>query len=67
VYMLAGSGQLKLGARMVPLKQGDAIYIPKGLTHSFRNTGDSRVEVIQIYSPAGPEERFRNWKTKQPQ
>jgi putative monooxygenase len=64
VYIFSGSGRLKIAGESYEIKEGDAVYIPQNTTHLFENTGKVPVDILQFYSPAGPEERFRNWKTK---
>lgn len=63
VYVVSGSGHLKIAAESYEVQEGDAIYIPRNTPHSFENTGKVPVSIIQLYSPSGPEERFRRWKT----
>jgi hypothetical protein len=38
-----------------------ALYLPAGLEHAVRVTGKDSVKAVQIYSPAGPEARFKAW------
>jgi mannose-6-phosphate isomerase-like protein (cupin superfamily) len=64
VYIFGGSGQLKIGRETTEVKEGDAIYIPRNTPHSFQNTGAVPVSILQMYTPAGPEERFRSWEPK---
>jgi putative monooxygenase len=54
-----GDGTMRLGDREVPVRAGSAIYVPPGMLHSFRGAGTARLRAIQIYAPAGPEQRFR--------
>lgn len=64
VYILSGSGHLKIATESFEVHGGDAVYIPQNTLHSFENTGELPVSVLQMYSPSGPEERFRSWTTK---
>jgi mannose-6-phosphate isomerase-like protein (cupin superfamily) len=64
VYLISGSGEFTMAGKTYSIQAGDAMYIPMKTVHSFHNTGKETVEVIQMYSPAGPEERFKNWKRK---
>jgi mannose-6-phosphate isomerase-like protein (cupin superfamily) len=64
VYILAGTGEIVLAGKKSMLKAGDVIQIPVGMNHAFRNTGSEEVDVIQVYSPPGPEERFKAWPIK---
>jgi quercetin dioxygenase-like cupin family protein len=64
VYILAGTGELVLDGKKSTLKAGDVIHVPVGMNHAFRNSGSETVDLIQIYSPPGPEERFKAWNIK---
>jgi len=64
VYILAGTGELVLDGKKSTVKAGDVIHVPVGMNHAFRNTGSETVDLIQIYSPPGPEERFKAWNIK---
>ena len=37
-----------------------AVHVPVGARHSFRVTSATPLEAVQFYTPAGPEQRFRN-------
>jgi mannose-6-phosphate isomerase-like protein (cupin superfamily) len=54
-----GSGVLTLGEREIPVRPGARFYIPAGVPHAFRGDGSSRLRAVQLYAPAGPEQRFR--------
>lgn len=54
-----GHGTLHLGERDIPVAAGARLYIPEGVEHSFTSDGTSRLHAIQLYAPAGPEQRFR--------
>jgi len=38
---------------------GESVFIPRGVTHSYRNVGDTDVAMLTIFSPAGMEGWFR--------
>jgi len=63
VYILSGSGKLVLNGAEQTVQAGDLIFIPPGVLHSFHNSGGEVVNVFQVYSPPGPEERFKTWRT----
>ncbi|MFO0711863.1 MAG: cupin domain-containing protein [Sandaracinus sp.] len=54
-----GHGTLVLGDREIPVQAGARLYIPQGVPHSFTSDGSSRLHAVQLYAPAGPEQRFR--------
>lgn len=51
VYVLQGTGIMKLGEQEVTVKQGDIIYIPKNTIHSARVTSEIPMKVISIQAP----------------
>ncbi len=65
VYMLSGTGEFTMDGKKSMVKAGDVIHIPLGMNHAFRNTGSESVDIIQVYSPPGPEERFKSWTVKE--
>lgn len=54
-----GEGTMRVGEREIHVRPGAAIYVPEDTLHSFRSSGARPLRAIQIYSPAGPEQRFR--------
>lgn len=67
LYILAGRGTMILGEETMEVSPGMGIRIPAGVPHSFRVVGDRPVEVVQVYSPGGPEDRFREWGQVSPE
>ena len=65
VYILAGTGEIELAGKKSTVKAGDVIQIPVGMNHAFRNSGSQVVDIIQVYTPPGPEERFKSWTLKE--
>jgi quercetin dioxygenase-like cupin family protein len=52
-FITEGSGILVCGGKEYPIKTGDAILVPAGIRHQFRNTGNvpmNRVTVNPIES-----------------
>jgi len=62
VYVLSGSGTMTLGDATLAVEKGMAVRIPAGVPHSFTVGGEKPMEVVQVYSPGGPEQRFRAWE-----
>ena len=54
-----GHGTLVLGEREIEVRAGSRLYIPQGVPHAYTSDGTSRLRAIQLYAPAGPEQRFR--------
>lgn len=60
LYILEGHGTMTLDGQTKPVKAGMAIFIPAGVKHGV--IVDTKVEplrALQIYTPGGPEQRFR--------
>lgn len=62
VYVLSGSGTMTLGDATFTVEVGMALRIPAGVAHSFTVGGEEPMEIVQVYSPGGPEQRFRAWE-----
>lgn len=50
VTLLEGIGEVEIDGRVTPLKQYDTTYIPADVPHCFRNTGESPMRILWIYS-----------------
>jgi len=57
LYVLAGSGTMTIGTTQVPVTSTSVIQIPPNTKHSFSAAED--VRAVQVYTPAGPEQRFK--------
>jgi mannose-6-phosphate isomerase-like protein (cupin superfamily) len=55
-----GSGALVAA----PLADAGVVMVPRGARHSWTPAGDSPLVAIQLYSPPGPEQRFRDLAQK---
>jgi len=51
VVLLAGSARLHLGERIIDVRPGDVMEIPRGTVHWAENTGADASEVYAIFSP----------------
>lgn len=59
LYVERGAGVMTIGDRQVTVHPGSALYIPRGVTHAFTPDGSSPLQAVQLYAPAGPEQRHR--------
>jgi quercetin dioxygenase-like cupin family protein len=58
MYAVSGGGVLTVGAESFPFGPDTAIYVPENSPHMAAfNTPDKTI-MIQLYAPAGPEQRF---------
>lgn len=51
-YLLSGRGEHLTENGPVPVRAGDATFVPKNTWHGFRNTGTDKAVLLSIYSPA---------------
>lgn len=64
LYFTKGGGVLIIEDVTYKIEDGSAVYIPRGAKHSYSNDSGHTVHAIQIYTPAGPEERFKYWESR---
>jgi mannose-6-phosphate isomerase-like protein (cupin superfamily) len=50
-YIISGEGELYIEGRIEKLKPGISVYIPPGLPHHTRNTGNEILKVLYVLSP----------------
>lgn len=58
-YVLTGSLGVLLGNEVMTAPPGTWVWKPRLQWHTFWNAGDTRCEIIEIISPAGFENYFR--------
>jgi len=58
IYVISGSGTLKLESKTMNIREGDIMYIPENVTHGIRNNGRKVMKLFWVYTPAGPEEKI---------
>jgi quercetin dioxygenase-like cupin family protein len=57
LYVLAGSGTMTVNGVAMAITPTSVVQIPKNTRHAF--TAASAVRAVQIYTPGGPEQRFK--------
>ena len=57
-YVLDGEFQFLLGTETVTTPAGSFVFIPRGLVHSPRVTGDRAARVVFAFVPGGAEQAF---------
>ena len=60
IFIRMGSGIATLGDREIAVTAGATVYVPQGVWHGLRNTGDSTLGMSAIYSPPGFEQAFKD-------
>lgn len=58
LYVVSGSGVVNIGVEPVALEPDLAIHIPEGQPHLVQFSGTDKTIMIQLYAPAGPEQRY---------
>jgi quercetin dioxygenase-like cupin family protein len=58
-YVLEGRVGVQLGAEVLEVAQGDLVFKPRGVAHAFWNAGDVPARLLELISPAGFENYFR--------
>jgi quercetin dioxygenase-like cupin family protein len=62
LYILEGAGTMTVAGTDVPVTATSVIQIPPNTKHAFVAT--AAVSAFQVYTPAGPEQRFKEKKPK---
>ena len=60
LFVTAGAGELTVGSEKFPFEAPVALYIPAGQPHAAKFTGTDKAELVQIFAPAGPEDRYKD-------
>jgi quercetin dioxygenase-like cupin family protein len=58
-YVLEGRVGVQLGEDVVEAGPGNLVFKPRGVAHAFWNAGDEPARLLEIISPAGFENYFR--------
>jgi mannose-6-phosphate isomerase-like protein (cupin superfamily) len=58
LYVLAGAGTMVVDGVSLPITASTVIQIPKGVAHAVPTITES-LSAIQLYTPGGPEQRFK--------
>lgn len=67
LYVEEGGAEMTIEGQVMPVKQGDAVYIPAGTRHAARiPEGTERFRAVQVYVGPGPEARFRKGEPVKP-
>jgi mannose-6-phosphate isomerase-like protein (cupin superfamily) len=51
-YILCGAGRMTVGKEVQEVAAGDAVFIPRGQTHTLENTGRQAMTILLICGPA---------------
>jgi len=59
-FVLEGRVGVQLGEQVLEAGPGDLVFKPRGVPHAFWNAGDEPARLLELISPAGFENYFRN-------
>jgi mannose-6-phosphate isomerase-like protein (cupin superfamily) len=51
-YILSGRGRMTVGEETSDVAEGDAVYVPRGASHTLENTGAEPIRLIVVCGPA---------------
>jgi len=57
-YLLSGALEFTVGEQTHAAGPGSVVYVPRDVTHSYRNVGTGPAIMLFMYSPAGMEGMF---------
>jgi quercetin dioxygenase-like cupin family protein/catechol-2,3-dioxygenase len=57
-HVLQGTLTIQAGGKTVTASPGDFVHLPRGMTHSFQNTGSVDAKFLVVVTPAGLEKFF---------
>ena len=63
MFIYRGTGELVVEGETFPLEPETMVFIPKGLKHTFKNTGEEPLSFCFFYAPPGPEKNIRKMAT----
>ena len=58
LFFHEGEAEVEVDGEVYQVKAGMTAFLPVGVTHGLRNTGDVPVKLLWIFSPPGYEEIF---------
>jgi mannose-6-phosphate isomerase-like protein (cupin superfamily) len=59
-FVIEGTFAFTLNGEQIELVAGCSAHGPKGIAHSFRNTGETTGKLLMVTMPSGLERFFRN-------
>lgn len=61
IHVLEGNLTLRIADEIKVMGAGSTAYIPPKSFHEYLNDSTDVVKFLQYFSPAGPEEEYKNW------
>ena len=66
LYVVSGAGDVTIGSEKITFGAEEALHIPDGQPHAAKFMGPDKTVMVQVFAPAGPEERYRAAQTPKP-
>jgi len=57
-YVQQGTLTVQVGGKSLEASPGDCVYLPRGIMHCFKNTGNVEAKFLVVVTPAGLENFF---------
>jgi len=57
-YVLKGEFTIKVGDKIYHAKEGDSVFGPRMVPHSFAKVGEAEAKLLMIFQPAGKMEEY---------
>jgi quercetin dioxygenase-like cupin family protein/catechol 2,3-dioxygenase-like lactoylglutathione lyase family enzyme len=57
-YVQEGTLTVQVGGQTINASPGDFVYLPRGIVHCFKNTGNVNAKFLVVVTPAGLEKFF---------
>lgn len=51
LFFVDGIGEATVSGKIWKIKDGDAVFVPAGMQHNFRNIGNNDLKLFTVYSP----------------
>ena len=51
LFFVAGESEAVLNGESQKVRENDAVFVPAGTKHNFKNTGNSNLKLYTVYSP----------------
>ena len=51
LFFVKGEGEAIIKGESKPIGKGDAVFVPAGTLHNFKNTGEDDLKLYTVYSP----------------